>query len=341
MKKTFFYILAFTLLAAGCTSKEQDEQIRAFWQNQLAQVMGVPTLPPSVPVEENEEEIEEAPQELPEEVPQELPDEVQQEPQADVQEAAPTTLDAPVPVAQKKPITPAPAAKPDQRLRVFLFTHTNSPLCQQLKQEHWDTDFQHKYQDHILLVEYDMIDPANRNPLRNLMHRYQLPSLTVPILFIGDTVLPGYPFTGVEEAVQKALQDKARAAARRAAKAKAEKTRKQNPTQFMEIIMEDERPVKNFKASAKDRQAMQKALAQVEQANQQAVNDIGTMFGSDTQAAAFAITSRTERLLRNQLASSATYQAYLSTQKKILAVQEKNLNDLMRQNAKNIRSIRG
>ncbi len=335
MKKTFFYILAFTLLMAGCTSKEQDEQIRAFWQNQLAQVMGVPTLPPSVPVEENEEEIEA--------VQQELPEEVSQEPQAAVQEttAAPTAPVTPVSAAQKEPITPAPAVKPDQRLRVFLFTHTNSPLCQQLKQEHWDTDFQQKYQDHILLVEYDMIDPANRNPLRNLMHRYQLPSLTVPILFIGDTVLPGYPFTGVEEAVQKALQARARAAARRAAKAKAERARKQNPTQFMEIIMEDERPVKNFKASAKDRQAMQKALTQVEQANQQAVNDIGTMFGSDTQAAAFAITSRTERLLRNQIAFSATYQAYLSTQKKILAVQERNLNDLMRQNAGKLKNIRG
>ena len=31
MKKTILYVMAALLLVAGCTTKEQDEQIKAFW----------------------------------------------------------------------------------------------------------------------------------------------------------------------------------------------------------------------------------------------------------------------------------------------------------------------
>lgn len=36
MKKQLLFLLAATLLAGGCTTKEQDMQIRLFWLNQLA-----------------------------------------------------------------------------------------------------------------------------------------------------------------------------------------------------------------------------------------------------------------------------------------------------------------
>ena len=316
-------MLTLTLFTAGCTNPEQDDQIRAFWHQQLAQVLGV-TPPPVMPIET-------APAE-------EIPPSTQQPPAEEL--LPPLEIETPAVVEPKTPS--AKPAKPIGRpLRVFLFTHTNSPLCQQLKADHWDTDFQQQYQGQIILVEYDMINPSSRTPLRNLMRKHKMPSLTVPILFVGNTVLPGYPFTGVDQAVKQALADQARAARAKKIKTKTTQARLQNPTQFMEIIMEDEHPVKNKLASARDLRAMQLALATVERANQQTVTDIGSMFGSDTQAAAFAITSRTERLLRYQTSSSASYKSYLATQQKLLALQEKNLNDLMRQNAKNIRSIRG
>ena len=339
MKKTIFYTLTLALLATGCTTKEQDEQIHAFWQQQLIQVMGLPTFPPA-PMETPQPFTQVAAEENAEEVATQEP--AQPTGTSSPAEEAPTLAPVETPTVQKTeaptPAAVAPSPKADKRIRAFLFTHSNSPLCQQLKQDHWDTDFQQKYQDKILLVEYDMIDPANRVPLRNLMHRYQLPSLTVPIIFIGKTVLPGYPFTGVDEAVQKALADQARAAKRAAAQAKAAR---QAPTQYMEIIMEDNTPVKNSTAPAKDRRAMQKALASIQQSNQQIVTDIGTMFGHETQAAAFAITARTERLLKNKMADSPNYKTYASFEKKLMSLQERDLNDLMRQNAKNIRAIRG
>ena len=332
MKKTIFCTLLLALLTTGCTNQEQDEKIHAYWQAQLAEVLGFSTVPAAAftPAE-------------PLTTPAEEPALTQQEDLSVLAQAE----KAPLPtVPSAAPVTSATAAptQQDQRLRVFLFTHTHSPLCQQLKKDQWDAAFQQKYQDKILLVEYDMIDPNNRLPLSHLMRRYQLPSLTVPILFIGDTVLPGYPFTGVDEAVQKALAKQALAAkklAQRAMQEKAAQERKKNSSQYMEIIMEDESPLKNTSASARDRRAIQQALANLQQSNQQALHDIGAMFGNETQVAAYAITSRTERLLKEKASVSPDYQTYASFQKRLLSLQEKNLNQLMRQNAGKLKALRG
>ena len=39
MKKTSLLIISGLLLVAGCTSKEQDEKIRAYWQNQTGNLL--------------------------------------------------------------------------------------------------------------------------------------------------------------------------------------------------------------------------------------------------------------------------------------------------------------
>ncbi len=339
MNKTILYTLALALLSAGCTTKEQDEQIQAFWQAQIAEVRGFSVSSQvqnpvdfSAISEKMEEEAET----------QDVPPSAGENPN-DVSAEEFMVVDSTT--KSQQPNAPAPdSAKKAQPFRVFLFTHTDSPLCKQLKQEHWDTDFQQKYKGTIELVEYDMINPDNRIPLRSLMRRYQMPSLTVPMLFIGSHILPGYPFTGVDEAVQQALAEQAQAAkraAQRAAQEKAERERRKNPTQFMEIIMEDEPSIKNTNASARDRRAMQRAIATVQQSNQQALNDIGTMFDNETQAAAFAITARTERLLKNKASDSPDYQTYASFEKRLLTLQERDLNQLMRQNAGKLKTIRG
>ena len=114
-----------------------------------------------------------------------------------------------------------------------------------------------------------------------------------------------------------------------------------NSSQFIEITMEDTR-VNKYKSNAplKERQAMQRALERVKQSNQQALQDIGMMFDGDTQAQAFAIVSKSEKILIRTANTSNTYQNYLNAQRKILQEQDQQLNQLMRANAYKLRRIR-
>ncbi len=342
MRKLFFYVLAVLLLGAGCTSKEQDEQIKAFWQEQiialLPQRAGMRPMdntknpfeqqPPAFPPEETQPPLLQPEQPaLPEQIP----------PQTEQNSAISTENPAVHPAQAQNPIPPKqPAAtlqKP--RLTAILFIHSQSPICQQLKADGWDKQFEQKYQGKVRLVQYDMINPSSKGALQNLMRQHKLQSISVPVLFIGNSVLSGYPFNGVDAAIQKALTQPAPRAAR--------KTAAKKPAQFMEIIMEDEpkNQPRNTKASARDSRAMQLALASVERNNQSLLTDVASLFGEDTKAQAFAVVARTERLLRRKAASSPDYKTYLATQKQLLALQEKEINQLMRQNTKNIRTIRG
>lgn len=114
--------------------------------------------------------------------------------------------------------------------------------------------------------------------------------------------------------------------------------------QFMKITMEDEhpRPQKiNTRAPQKERLMIERALAVARQSNQKAVDDIGMMFGPETQAEAAVIVANAEELLEATAAQSTTAQKYLNVQSRVLREQEKKLNQLMQRDARNIRSIRG
>ena len=341
MKKTLLYIIAVTFFIAGCTSKEQDEQINSFWQQQFAKVfsnrqgMRPPENPNMIPekllLDKDGKPIfpqEENPQEQPAQQP------AQEASSVITPEAAaqPSTTVAHDPAAGNTAM-PAPNRAP---IKAFLFIHSDSPVCKRLKAENWDKTFLEKYQGRVFLVEYDMKNPDSKAPLQEMMRKYKLSTITVPILFIGDQSVQGYPFNGIDQAVQKALTAPAQTQ-QRATK------RKQQSNQYMEIIMEDapKTPKKNTRASARDSRAIQLALASVEKNNQATLADMGSFFGEDTKAQAYAIISRTERLLRKKASSSPDYKTYLATQKSLLQIQEKELNELMRQNAKNLRSVRG
>ena len=119
-------------------------------------------------------------------------------------------------------------------------------------------------------------------------------------------------------------------------------TARHSQTQFIEITLEDSRVNKlKSNASLKDRQAMQRAIERVKQANQQALQDIGIMFDGDTQAQAFVSVSKTKKILTRTANTSNNYQNYLNAQRKILQEQDQQLNQLMRQNAYKLRHIRG
>ena len=343
MKKILLYVMAVTFLMTGCTSREQEEQINSFWQQQFSNLfsqrsgMRPPENPHMIPEhllldkdgkplfpQEEQSEQEQAPGT---QIPQE-----QLAPESEKQENPAVTS------MQTSQTPAAPTAAPKHSsIKAVLFTHSDSPQTKQLKADNWDKNFQQKYQGSVILVEYDMKDPTSKAPLQEMMRKHKLSSITVPILFVGDQSFQGYPFNNEDQAVQKAL------AAAAQPKQRPVQKRKQQSNQFMEIIMEDtpKTPKKNTRASARDSRAIQLALASVEKNNQATLADMGSIFGEDTKAQAYAIISRTERLLRNKAAVSPDYKTYLTTQKSLLQIQEKELSELMRQNAKRLRSVRG
>ena len=341
MKKTLLYVMAVSLFIVGCTSKEQDEQINSFWRQQFAAFFaqrlgprptGDPNMTPErllldkdgKPLFPQEETIQDQNAQGPASISQST-----DQSSANKQPSTGTSANnSATPTANTSKATP---------IKAVLFTHSDSPKCKQLKADNWSEKFQQKYVGSITLTEYDMKNPDSKAPLQELMNKHKLASITVPILFVGDQVLQGYPFAQEDQEVQKAL-----ATAAQTKQLAAQKKRKQPSNQYMEIIMEDsaKTPKKNTRASAKDTQAIQNALATVVKNNQATLNDMGSIFGEDTKAQAYAIISRTESLLRKKALSSPDYKTYLATQKSLLQTQEKELNALMRQNANRLSSIR-
>ena len=121
------------------------------------------------------------------------------------------------------------------------------------------------------------------------------------------------------------------------------RVRRTRSSQFMEITIEEEPAQitkKNTKISAKDRVYIQRALENAQLANQKTLRDIGQVFGPETQAQAFAIVARAEKILRTTASTSQSAEKYLDTQEKVLRQQNQMLNNLMQSNAKNLRSIR-
>lgn len=161
------------------------------------------------------------------------------------------------------------------------------------------------------------------------MRKHHLTRVGYPTLFIDGQVVQGYPLNA-DPVVAKVL-------AKHGWTADASS---QKP--ILEITLEDSH-VNKLKSNAplKDRQAMQRSIERIKQSNQQALQDIGSIFGADTQAQALSIVAKSEKILFRTANVCTDYQSYLSAQQKVLQEQEAQLNQLMRANAYKMRRIRG
>ena len=312
MKKTTLIFAAFSLLLAGCTSKEQDQQIESFWQQQIFSVMAkamakAPRMPAPTPV---------------------------------------------IPQADKEPLAPEQVQPASDKLQALLFLNPSCPWCQKLKKEGWIEQFRQKYPTQVELVEYDLSKQKHQEIFVQMLIKHNMRQVGTPVLFVGDQVISGYPFGNrVDEAVQKelakqALKESAADSPKEPTSANkpapVTKTRASKPQKpYMKIIMEEPAKVTNAKLSSKDRQLIQKELVLVQQSNQQTLQDIGAMFNDDVRSQAAMIIGQTEQLLKTKSNSSQDYKSYMAAQKLLLSSQEKKLNELMRKNANKIRSIRG
>ena len=314
MKKIIFYVFVFSLIVTGCTSKEQDEKIRAYWADQLASIPAVNFQKGS----SGEKDL------------------------AATQESTP---------GQEGTDASALPADGTPSVKAFLFLSPTCPWCKKLKQDGWPEQFRQKYQGQVELVVYELNNDKNEQILIGFMQKRHMTRIGYPVLFVGDEVFQGYPLADRADAtIQKELAKQSSAdnsaketnAASTGKSTQGAKTAANKSAQqpYMKIVMEE--PVKetvNTKASAKDRKAMDAAFAQVQTDNKKTLSDIEMMFGASTRAQAVSIINENERLLKNKMGTSTTYKAYLAAQSRILKTQEQQLNELMQRNARNIRSI--
>lgn len=108
--------------------------------------------------------------------------------------------------------------------------------------------------------------------------------------------------------------------------------------QFMDVTIDtDELP---GKAPQAERAKMKRAFGAVQIRNQAALSSIESSFNASVQHKAFLITTQTEKDLKAAAAKSANFQAYFAEQKRLLALQDQKLTQLMKQNTANLKRAR-
>lgn len=108
--------------------------------------------------------------------------------------------------------------------------------------------------------------------------------------------------------------------------------------QIMEVTLDtDALP---GRAPHADRVRMKRALEAVQISNQNILSDIAVTFGDNVKTQALVLTAGTERQLKQTAANSASFAAYFTAQQQLLAQQEQQLNQLMKQNTGSIKKIR-
>ncbi|MBE6420836.1 MAG: hypothetical protein E7027_01640 [Elusimicrobium sp.] len=223
-------------------------------------------------------------------------------------------------LANLKPATPLPA---------MLFVSPHCGRCQRLKKDGWAQKFKEQYSGKVALTEYDLSVPKNEELLHDMMRKHKMQRINYPAFFIGSSVAQGYPLD------QKAQQITKKELAAFVRKNPAVP---QKPLpQIIEVTMESDE-IKGVAPQA-DLARMKRALSAVQLANQKTLTDIGTTFGETVKNKALMITTATERKLKQEASVSATFTDYLTKQRELLTEQNKQLNQLMTQNAKNIRNI--
>ena len=336
MRKWILFLMTGVLLSA-CTTKEQDEKIKAFWGQQFLQVAmkfagNMPTgaaLPdmdkgrvaPAGSIDQKDM------QDFEEMMKQWEQEQANLNTAEAAQPAASKTAPNTVSAENKNTAKARPSGKAAKPIRAYLVTSSSCGGSRQLQKDGWAEQFRDKYAGQIQLITYDVTTPQGQAGYQKLMNRYHRSSVGTPSLFLNGTVIEGYPLEGADRAAKRALAKSGRNISR------------QNSNQFIEITLEEPSGAVKGKAPLKDRKAMQREIDKVFQDNQNTVQDIGQAFGAGIQAQAFAITTKTEKALRRQASESASLQEYLKAQRQLLRKQEQSLNQLMQNNASMLRNV--
>lgn len=251
-----------------------------------------------------------------------------------IENEKPAKAIANIPVASRKELSPIPAEQIDtaayKPLKAMLFVSPNCGRCQRLKQDGWAEKFKQQYDGKIILTEYDLSIPKNKELLHNMMRKHKMTRINYPSFFIGSSVAHGYPLAQkAEKITQKEL----------AAHLRKNPIVPQKPLpQIMEITMESDEI--EGKASEQDLARMKRAFDAVQKANQETLADIELTFGKAIKNKAFVIITNTEKQLKSEAQKAADFPSYFQKQKAILAGQNAKINSLLQQNISQIKTLK-
>lgn len=223
----------------------------------------------------------------------------------------------------------APSAE-GETIAAYLFLSDSCPWCRKLKESGFVAQFKKKYAGEVVLKEYEVHTPAGRQQFARLTKKHGL-SGGVPVLIIGNTVVPGYSdnmMFRADEAVQKERK------APRPVKKKAKQNTEEAPA-LIHIAMEDE--ALQGVAPARELAQIKKYLEQVHDDNGETLSSINDIFNTSVSEQALAITTQAEQKLKTLATKSASFAAFKKAAEPVLAAQQKQLNDLMSKNTKALR----
>ncbi len=116
------------------------------------------------------------------------------------------------------------------------------------------------------------------------------------------------------------------------------KTSAQPRPQVMDVTIETE--ALPGIAPYAERVRMKRAWDAVQIANQNTLDDISSAFGEKVKNQAFAVTTNTEKQLKQTAKEASNFAAYFTQQRALLSKQEQALNTLMTQNRTRIKKLK-
>ncbi|MCQ2411259.1 MAG: hypothetical protein MJ053_07420 [Elusimicrobiaceae bacterium] len=210
----------------------------------------------------------------------------------------------------------------------YLFLSDMCPWCRKLKQEGFAAKFKKKYAGKVVLKEYEIHTAQGRQQFSRMTQKYNL-SGGVPVLIVGDTVLPGYSQNMLERAGQAMEKERKK---KRPSK-KSSKKESNLPVVMGITMMEDLQGV----APAEDLEKMKKYLERIQDENGETLNSMNNLFSPAVCNQAMSIVNTHEHKLKDLAAKSSSYAAFEKSAATITAKQQTQLNELMRKNAKSMR----
>lgn len=292
MKKIFLVILGIGILH-GCTSPDQNQQIRQFWMKQTQNVqrwlfqkrMLAPKLPPELMSAAG------------------LP----------TVSGGPSALGAvPVKGNARKQTTSA------EPIPAKLFLSDTCGWCKKLKQSGFPEKFRNKYVGEVELTVYEVHSTQGNQEFAKAIKKYQLRG-GVPLLIIGDSVISGYSDQMMALADEKVrLELKKRGTAPDVGPSMAS------------IAMDDEEI--QGPASAADKEKMRAYMVRVRENNEATLNSMRQMFSKSVWNQTLGYVMTTEEQIKKAANQSATYEEFVAKAHMLENTQQQQIDHLAKQN---------
>lgn len=306
MKKIILTLVISAILSA-CTSQEDNLKIMEFWNKQVRDVQMKVM---SKILERNMKAKGIMPEMF-----------------ASTQEATAGTHTAAFPT--NFPTAPAVAAKGGKQtvaqdpVTAKLFLSDSCGWCKKLKQSGFPEKFKNKYADEVDLQIYEVHSAQGKREFAAAVKKHKL-SGGVPLLIIGNSVIAGYSDNMMALADEKVrIELKKRGPIAPAGPA------------VVSITMEDS--AVSGPASEADKIKMKNYLSRVQDNNEATLESMRNMFSKQVWNQTLALVTNTENRLKQTANQSATYEEFLQAAKPLEQAQQQKIDDLVRQNVKNIR----